>query len=367
MDPNSQSDTQRGTQKAPVGAGNEAMTLADSSNIPSFISNAPWYTSATPMEKDSNIRKRRVDEEQISVEGMKHQRTNPETTMVANNEPKRGTGIKDAFEKVQTQRFEAAQEHRVGDVEAERKAKAKAKRKAREWRRKGRCELCGGSHSKIECLQTSSTTYVRHQSEDYDAKRDAWYGYDNAKDYESVVEGLQRKEREAIEEYKKAHEGESKTTGDGPTIGSTESPIDTSTLIEAVLVRSKLRATEAYTGRSLDEKPRYLEVIKTGEELRYNPKSRIYKDLKEGYLNDKGQFVAHLTGEAAEFEKLKKFSRSVQNAREEQAEEDGGAAADVRYNTEVNPTEAARLLKEKEDKDKIVREEKERQLREMYG
>lgn len=330
--------------------------------IPGFIANAPWYSSSTPLQTDSNIRKRKTDEEVIldisDTNRLKHQRINPDAALMANNEPKRGLGINDSFKKVIVDQTQLPQ--------MDKKQREKWKRKVREWKKKGKCENCGaGDHKKIECLEnhnngisnSNNTIYVRDNNlQNYDETRDNWHGYDNEKDYSKVVDELKKKELKAIVDYKSTHKVSSTANED--------------LTIKAILDKSNFKADESYVGRSLDEKPRYLEVIKTGEELRYNPKSRVYKDLKEGYLNERGQFIPHLTGEAAEFEKLKKFTRSIQETQKTKADEDCSgdiSVTDTKYSTEFNPTEAAAKLKEKEANDALVREQKQRELFEKYG
>lgn len=324
--------------------------------IPGFIANAPWYTSSTPLETDSNIRKRKTDEEAINeisdTNRLKHQRIHPEKEIVPNNAPKKGLGINDSFKKI-------VSDHQPN---LDKKQREKLKRKVREWKKKGKCENCGGNHKKIECLEqiNNSTIYVRDDNlQNYDETRDNWHGYDNEKDYSKVVDELKKKEIAAVENYKKSHQS---------TLPTEEGKEDIT--IQAILDNSKFKAQGDYVGRSLDEKPRYLEVIKTGEELRYNPKSRVYKDLKEGYLNERGQFIPHLTGEAAEFEKLKKFTRSIQATQKVKAEEDQSGktcVTDTKFSTEFNPTEAAAKLKEKEASDALIREQKRKELFSKYG
>lgn len=296
--------------------------------IPSFIAEAPWYLShsaakddqETSIVKDSNIRKRKTDEDAIediqNENRLKHQRINPSGPIVPNNEPKRGTGIEDAFIEIQPTVT-------ATDTQLSRKERDKLKRKAREWKKSGRCELCGGKHKKIDCLSTAKVLKRDDDGKNFDSSRDNWHGFDNDKDYSKVLDELKKKE----------------------------------------LATSKFQADDdSYQGRSLDEKPRYLEVIKSGEELRYNPKSRVYKDLKKGFLNERGQFIPNLTGEAAEFEKLKKFTRSIQ----EKEEQEEGAPNKV-LTTEFNPTEAMLKLKEKEKNDQLIREQKQQQLFDKYG
>lgn len=353
--------------------------------IPKFISSTPWYYANDALKIDSKSRKRRTDDELYEEitnkanDRLKHQRLNPDADIIPNNEPRPGLGINDEFKVVAV----------AEDQDFEKKIEESSRRKKiREWKKKGRCENCGGKHPKSECLEkphsvlyayrgkndrtgTADKTecFVKEDTDKWDTKRDRWRGIDIDEEYAKVAENLKKKEEKVLHDFKQnnADSTDAAQSGEGK-----EEPNDTDILIKAMMKNNPLAQDplNPTISRVLDEKPRYLEVIKTGEQLRYNPKSRVYKDLKEGYLNERGQFIPYLTGEAAEFEKMKKFARTVQSEQKKKWVEDRDsvhAVTEKQYATEISPTTAMLKMKEKEERDKIVREAKRKELLEKYG
>lgn len=380
--------------------------------IPKFISSTPWYYSNEALSVDSRSRKRKTDDELYkeikdkSTDRLKHQRLNPGAQIIPNNEARRGLGINDEFDVIVDIPYEdedKGKESKIRKLNAQQKNSIR--RKMREWKKKGRCENCGGKHSKADCLEkphSLSHLYenggnieaerkehlVKRDTDDWDTKRDRWRGVEMDEEYDGIVENLKRKEEEVLKKYleknpnsseiasveatdKHVESGSSDSTA--PPEGKSEREKETDTLIKAITDKNPLALDPTDTTvitRSLGAKPRYLEVIKTGEELRYNPKSRVYKDLKEGYLNERNQFIPFLTGEAAEFEKLKKFNRTIQQKQRKKWVEDKEGTKKVtatEFATEISPTSAMLKLKEKEEQDRLVREAKKRELLEKYG
>ncbi|GMM45205.1 mRNA splicing protein [Pichia kluyveri] len=362
--------------------------------IPKFISSTPWYYNNDALQVDANSRKRKTDDENYkeikdkSNDRLKHQRLNPESNeIIKNNEPRRGLGIVDEF-KVVDDTVDNDNINTNNNVTVNDDAKnSKLRKKIRDWKKKGRCENCGGKHLKIDCLEKphnisyiyrtesnnnskSQTNHilVKADTDDWDVKRDRWRGIDMDDEYDGIVDNLKKKEEKLLNEYK----GSNKDANDANDTNDTKNE-NKSLLIEAITSNTSFAIDpndKSITTRSLGEKPRYLETIKTGEELRYNPKSRVYKDLNEGYLNERGQFIPYLTGEAAEFEKLKKFNRTIQTKQKQKWENDKEgkeSVADKSYATEISPTSAMLKLKEKEEKDALIREAKRKELLEKYG
>ncbi|KAG0671503.1 mRNA splicing protein [Pichia californica] len=360
--------------------------------IPKFISTTPWYYSNNSLKIDSQSRKRKTDDELYkeltdkSNDRLKHQRLNPGEKIIPNNEARKGLGINDEFDVI----IDNDDNDNEENINKEKKnfdemiSKESWRKKVREWKKRGRCENCGGKHSKSECLEkphtisfiyrndnekdnkknNNKTILVKKDTNDWDEKRDRWRGIDINEEYSEIMKNLKKKEEKLLKDFKEDEKDE---------ISKDNLPADeTEILIKAVMKNNPLAQdpSDSTFSRSLAEKPRYLEVIKTGEELRYNPKSRVYKDLKEGYLNERGQFIPYLTGEAAEFEKMKKFTRSVQSVQKKKWVDDKESIYSVtnkEYATEISPTTAMLKMKEKEDSDNIIREAKRKELLEKYG
>lgn len=375
--------------------GNNKRTYTDSDGkklndyIPNYISNAPWYVSDAPLAIDSNSRKRKNDDviiKELKESGsnrLKHQRLDPLIESTPNNEPRKGKGINDNFVIVNNDNDDNQDPHQtqkikqpVLDSKSIKHQREIWKKKIKDWKKKGKCENCGGNHHKSDCLEKphsenyliykqqdknlNNSILIRADNNDWDTKRDRWHGFNAETEYAQILQGLEKKEKNKVLAYMNKNKND------------LNKELDTDDLIKAILQDNPLakKSNDEHVGRSLDQKPRYLEVIKTGEELRYNPKSRVYKDLNEGYLNDRGQFIPYLTGEAAEFEKLKKFTRTIQNEQHVKWEDDeSGAisAADKQFNLEFNPTAVMVKMKEKEENDKKIRDIKRKQLLEKYG
>lgn len=384
-----------GRKQAPSGPPNKR-TYVDSATgrkvndyIPKFISSTPWYYSNEALSIDSRSRKRKTEDELYkeikdkSNDRLKHQRLNPGGEIIPNNEARRGLGINDEFESLI--------DNDSSLPKINNKEQNTFRKRVKMWKKKGLCENCGGKHSKMDCLEKphslsylyddkkASSANDKHdeqqkeilimkETQEWDAKRDRWRGVDMDAEYDDIVQNLKKKEQNAVEKYLLAKE----TTKEESEIDK-DVDDETQKLIKAVTADNPLaiRSTDTdVTTRSLDAKPRYLEVIKTGEELRYNPKSRVYKDLKEGYLNERNQFIPFLTGEAAEFEKLKKFNRTIQQKQKKKWVENNDGTKTVtatEFATEISPTTAMLKMKEKEEQDKIIKEAKKKELLEKYG
>ncbi|QPG76093.1 hypothetical protein FOA43_003479 [Brettanomyces nanus] len=345
--------------------------------IPYYISKKPWYYESEALKNNSNIRKRNAEEERIAMtteERFKHQRKDMEADLAPNDEPRKGEGIKEEFEKVEV------------------------KRSIRSVRQKSVCGNCGSSnhatkdcldrprrvkyryrtHSKSEDTSNRHDGYlVRKETNNYDEKRDRWHGFDVDSEYDEQVKKMKQKEKNMrnkmttdvdLEELDNDELEEMKELG---LIDDIKKAKKDATL-KAVIENNPLAAEKNTRAsvRSLDEKPRYLEVIDSGEELRFNPKSRVYKDLKEGYLNSRGQFIPYLNGEAADFEKMKQFTHGIQQQRKEKwenGEKDVTSMADLTYTEEASPTAVMLATKKKKLELDEVREAKRRQLLAKYG
>ncbi|GMG37305.1 unnamed protein product [Ambrosiozyma monospora] len=261
------------------------------------------------------------------------------------------------------------------------------------WRKSG-CKNCGSlSHNARDCLEkprkvaykyreetTTNKTihksdvsddedaYVRDDTNDWDAKRDRWRGYDPVNDYDKQLKLMKQ------EEKKKETEMENEDLDEDELEEMRELGLldEINKNEKHIKLDNPLASNDGakLSVRSLDEKARYLEVIKTGEELRFNPKSRVYKDLKEGFLNERGQFIPYLSGEAEKFERLKQFTTSVQHDNREKWELEGNRdkpVTDMSFSAEVSPTALMLSMEQKKKDNELVRKAKRKELLEKYG
>lgn len=304
--------------------------------IPSFISNKPWYYNENDktLQVDKNVRKRKSNDQMYkelsdkSIDRLKHQRTSDKPFT---NLPTPGNGINDTLEKIQDSTPPVTTTTTTTTL------------RRNKWLKLGLCENCGGKHNKRDCLEkphsklhvkniTPQVILTKKETDNWDVKRDRWRDIDIDEEYSGIVDNLKRKEKLALERSK------------------------SNNIVDAIVKDNPLSINEndeIINSRDLSDKPRYLEVIKTGEELRYNPKSRVYKDLEKGYLNERGQFIPYLTGEAAEFEQLKKFTRIDKN--------------DSKISSITAPTTTMLKLKEKKKSDELKNSQLAKQLHDKYS
>ncbi|VEU24374.1 DEKNAAC105614 [Brettanomyces naardenensis] len=372
--------------------------------IPYYIAKKPWYYESEALASNSNSRKRDINEgleKETTEERFKHQRVNPESESVPNNEPRKGEGIVDEFDKVGETEGEAEGETKrvTKDLEMDKSSAIKKKQKGLAF--KAVCGNCGSSrHRTKECLEKPRKIkfkyrlgkkkptrkegdheyLVRKESSSYDEKRDRWHGFDAVNEYDHQLDEMKKREKKLEKAY-----GSDLGTADSDKLDDDEmEELRDLGLLDDAKERKKEGSVKMLMEnnplaagkdakapvRSLDDKPRYLEVIKTGEELRFNPKSRVYKDLKEGYLNDRGQFIPYLNGEAEEFEKMKQFTHKVQEERQEKwenGEKSVNSLTNLSYTEEASPTAVMLAAREEKKKEELLRQTKRNELLLKYG
>lgn len=223
--------------------------------VPYYIAKKPWYYEHDALEVDSNVRKGRDEPKPTSY---KHQRKDLDHEEEPYNVPKGGEGISDEFVEVHT---------------------------TRRKRRKGGCDNCGSTqHKTRDCLEKPrkvkfkyrkdksvhvDKVLVRKESENWDAKRDRWHGYDD-KEYDDQLKKMKEQEQEVApaEAFDEDELEEMRELGllsdKSATIKSTE-PQDT---------------TAKMSTRSLDEKATYLEGIKIGQAPEEAEKLAAIEELK---------------------------------------------------------------------------------------
>ncbi|EGW31786.1 uncharacterized protein SPAPADRAFT_51763 [Spathaspora passalidarum NRRL Y-27907] len=124
---------------------------------------------------------------------------------------------------------------------------------------------------------------VRIQHEDYDSKRDRWYGYTSDEWLAHLDKWTEKKEEEQ--------------KSDEPDYELELIELD---LLENQLVNTKQHPLEKLI-RDRNDIPGYIHNITSNPnnkiKLEFDPKSRLVKDPSAGFINDSNQFVKKLTGE----------------------------------------------------------------------
>ncbi len=377
--------------------------------VPAYITKRPWYYNSEALKDNSNSRKRNLIEElekETTKERFKHQRIDPDAEILPNNLPKKGKGIVDHVETAKTLENQS-------DVSKEKEMTGGPIEKTRNQRLRSHiqssgkviCKNCGSRrHRTRDCLekpkkikfkfrthsnavQTNADGFlVRTDTNNYDEKRDRWHGYDPSKDYNGQLEQMEQKAKTLEDKYRSDLEKQEDHKTNTFEEDEIEEMLDLGLVDDVEELRRKNSDDKGSSTllmqhnplalddgarvpvRSLDDKPQYLKVIKTGEELRFNPKSRVYKDLKKGYLNGRGQFVPYLNGEAAQFEKMKTFTHGVQKNREEKWENgEIESVTDLHFAVEASPTAVMLAAKKKEKEVSEMREKRRKELLLKYG
>ncbi|AMD22244.1 HGL096Cp [Eremothecium sinecaudum] len=261
--------------------------VEENKHIPKFIRERPWY-----LKGDG------VDGEGDGEDKLSHHRLVHGQVPIDHSEPKMGSEIVDVF-KV------------VGEVSGGRGKRLGG----------SRCENCGSAaHKKRDCLErprkqrreggvigeAGGAFAVRDEAGlKYDAKRDRWFGYD-AEDHE------RRSER-------RAHVTAGQT---GACVGAVEE--DSVEDLDWQVERYKLGLLEDQqvrgdssegvpSIRARDDKALYLDDFNS-DEIRYDPKSRLYKTDELGSLDPETKmFHRHLNGDSTKLEALSKKVRSIES------------------------------------------------------
>ncbi|AQZ12873.1 SLU7 (YDR088C) [Zygosaccharomyces parabailii] len=240
-------------------------------HIPRYIKNQPWYFK----EAAAN------DEDYLAH----HRQSNKGALDIENNaEPKIGLGIKDEFETVQV-----------------RKVKANPT-----------CLNCGSpDHTRRDCLErprkslkgSSEEVVIKrklHADADWDAKQDRWFGY-TGKEYNKVLQEWSIRDQKGVKE--KEEEWDTDEEIELMKLGLFKDAVGH--LKQDDAKNTQLKASV----RLREDKAAYLNDLNT-DELKYDPKSRLYKSEELGSVDEESHmFHRHLTGEAKELRELARLGR----------------------------------------------------------
>ncbi|KAI3402831.2 SLU7 [Candida oxycetoniae] len=152
------------------------------------------------------------------------------------------------------------------------------------------------------------------QDENYDAKRDRWYGF-STEEWLEQVKRQRQKEREG--------EGEEgiRDRNDDSDDTDYELELQELELERAQVIKNIKEDPMEKMLRDRQDVPVYIQNITSRRDgkirIDYDPKSRLAKDLTKGFFNDRKQFVKKLEGKAQELKNLQSFAWETKQGEEE--------------------------------------------------
>lgn len=369
--------------------------------IPNFIATAPWYQTKDlnieqQLEQEKSFRSR-DDSKKIDID-LRHQRKDRNEKSKNFSIAQKGQGIQDLYREV---REETDLQQKVNGkkrtLEDYYEASVKSKNKALKFKtlKMFKCSNCGSTkHNKADCLEKQKKVRIQYRSDkeiakqidenlkqkivvrdeeslvnDYDAKRDNYYGYDDKeweKQIKLKVQKNKDKEARNAENTGNAEEKNDEIDED-ELMEMQELGILGSDKQDKLKTNNKNKIQGEKTIRLLEDRAKYLESVTAQEQnddddddeefvkkLTYNPKTRSFLDPKLGEFNEKNLFVRNLDGEAKEFEKLKQFSwnykKNESNNDEDEEDEEAKRENNMMNRLASSPTAMMLELKKKKEK-----------------
>lgn len=295
-------------------------------HIPRYIKNQPWFY------KDASTTKDEGEEDDYLIHH-RQSKKGGDLDIDNNSEPKVGSGIKDEFETV------TFTQKRKGTY--------------------AQCLNCGSAnHNRKDCLERPKKSHktgtkeeaiisVRkdsHAQLNWDARKDRWYGY-SGKEYDNVIKSWQEKRKKEENSKRAILESEQELLWDTDEeveltkLGLYKDSVGT--LKQDDFKNSQLQRASV---RLREDRAAYLNDVNSSE-IKYDPKSRLYKSDSLGSTDEKSRmFRRHLTGEAQELNELNKFSREHTKKlglRDEIEDE-----SRVKHVLVANPTKYEQMMKE---------------------
>ncbi|CCE61282.1 hypothetical protein TPHA_0A02000 [Tetrapisispora phaffii CBS 4417] len=325
---------------------------AQNDHIPKYIKDQPWFYKDDKKLNNSNDdqNSENKNEDDYLLHHRQKNKGNNALDINNNSEAKIGMGINDEVVKI-SQRSYRKNRGTISQT----------------------CANCGlEGHVTRDCLErptkivkqangdTEEPISVRSENiaSDYDAKRDRWFGFSWKGDNEVLSSWQKRQEKATIEE------GSTRDiTNNEATEWDTDEEIELTKLglykDDTGLLKvddADKKGIKMMSVRLREDKANYLKDIYS-EDIKYDPKSRIYKDSKVGEVNEKSNmFHRYLTGEGVEFDKLNKIS--IENAKKEGIKSMDTNPDKVKHVLIANPTKYEKMVKEmrehpKEDESKV--------------
>lgn len=290
-------------------------------HIPRYIKNQPWfYRDAAKDERLQGDDDYLVHHRQLKKGGA--------LDIDNNSEPKLGLGIRDEFESVQVKRTV-----RLGA---------------------DRCENCGSvGHGRRDCLERARKVVrsgvdggaiaVRKDgpgSLDWDARKDRWFGY-TGKEYDEVLKKWENRQ-EAAPQDDEEEWWDTDEEVELMKLGLYKDPGGV-LKVEEGSGNTKLQRASV---RLREDRAAYLNDL-NADEIKYDPKSRLYKSESLGSVDEESKmFRRHLTGEGKALDELNRFTRA--HARKQGIRDEIESEEKVQHVLIANPTKYEQMLKQEQ-------------------
>ncbi|CAI4058107.1 mRNA splicing protein SLU7 SKDI_04G3170 [Saccharomyces kudriavzevii IFO 1802] len=323
----------------------QAKNKNENIHIPRYIRNQPWYykddSKGREKEESGNDGKSVAEEGEKSDYLLHHrQKVKGGALDIDNNsEPKIGLGIKDEFKIIKLRKDSA------GDYEPSKF-----------------CRNCGETgHRKKDCMEKprkvqkvipdststdvgKNTVLIRGTDDDWDSKKDRWYGY-SGKEYNELVRKWEQNKKNDVNLKDKSQTDE--------TLWDTDEEIELMKLelykdTVGSLKKDNPENSQLYrvSTRLREDRAAYLNDINSAES-NYDPKSRLYKSSALGTVDEKSKmFRRHLTGEGLKLSDLNQFARS--HAKQMGIRDEVEDKEKVEHVLVANPTKYEYLKKKQE-------------------
>ncbi|KAK6459695.1 pre-mRNA splicing factor affecting 3 splice site choice [Scheffersomyces xylosifermentans] len=231
-----------------------------------------------------------------------------------------------------------------------------------------------GEGIKDEIVKTE--TLITKNNDDYDSKRDRWFGYQN-EEWDKVLQNWEKIKENTRKRQKRDQNVEFDSD-------DTDYELE---LVELNLSRDDIKSNMKEDPlekmiRDRQDVPSYIYNITSDPnnkiKIEYDPKSRLSKDLTKGFLNDDNQFVKKLTGEGQNLTNLHKFAWEIDQREQQEKQKEKLAKSletgelvepEVNLDLSVEASPTLMMLREKQHKEEQnkLKNLKKKTLIDKYG
>ncbi|CAI4055308.1 hypothetical protein N7582_000296 [Saccharomyces uvarum] len=313
-------------------------------HIPRYIRNQPWYYKDDSKEQEEeDTSKDSTDPPEKGKKGdyLLHHRQKAKGGALDidnNSEPKIGLGINDEFKVIKLR------ETPIRDTSSSKF-----------------CKNCGeAGHTGKDCMEkprkaqkatpdshpndSKDTVLIRGTNDDWDSRKDRWYGY-SGKEYNDLIRKWEQDKQNKLKDKDQSQADDA--------LWDTDEEIE---LIKLELYKDAVGSlkkddsenSQLYRAstRLREDKAAYLNDINSTES-NYDPKSRLYKSETLGSVDEKSKmFRRHLTGEGLKLSELNQFARS--HAKELGVRDEVEDKEKIQHVLVANPTKYEYLMKKQE-------------------